>query len=539
MMPVSKWLETKSITRQQRWHQLQHHQSIEVAVIGGGITGAAIFRELARYGVKVVLFEQGDFASGTSSRSSKLIHGGLRYLGKGQLSLAFQSIRARQWLKQQLPGLVEPLHFMIPHYQGNFPGQHSFGWLLKIYDSLAKESQAYSLSAHQVLTRQPLVNLQGLQGGSVFTDCISDDARLVMRLMTEGEADGGIALNYTKVTSIQQGRGGVTLEVQDAVSKQSTSLAVKAVANAVGAWVNGHDYQQPSLYRIRPLRGSHVLIPGWRLPVSGALSFFHPEDRRPIFIIPWQGATVIGTTDVDHTAPLTNDLAITSSEIDYLLSACNQLLPELQLTHYDIQASWSGVRPVLAGKDKDAPSALSREHVLWRRGAIVNVTGGKLTTFKSIAEQALALLRESVQLPVSPVNPHWFRQVTRQPLLPFTQLSFTTQQRLYGTYGTWLSLWPLQNKRSLQQFAPAPTLYAELEWILQQEQVVHLDDLLLRRTRIGLLCPLGGSHWLSELKPLCCQWLGWNEAKWQAEVDRYLTIWQQSYSHPELLAEVA
>ncbi|MDE1464906.1 glycerol-3-phosphate dehydrogenase/oxidase [Spartinivicinus poritis] len=539
MMPVNKWLEIKSLTRQQRWHQLQHHQPIDVAVIGGGITGAAIFRELARYGVKVGLFEQGDFASGTSSRSSKLIHGGLRYLGKGQLSLAFQSIRARQWLKQQLPGLVEPLHFMTPHYQGHFPGQHSFDWLLKIYDSLAKESQAHSLSAHQVLTRQPLVNLQGLQGGSVFTDCISDDARLVMRLITEGEADGGIALNYTKVTSIQQERGGVTLEVEDAVSKQSTSLAVKAVANAVGVWINGHDYQQPSLYRIRPLRGSHVLIPGWRLPVSGALSFFHPEDRRPIFIIPWQGATVIGTTDVDHTAPLTSDLAITNSEIDYLLSACNQLLPELQLTLCDIQASWSGVRPVLAGKEKDAPSALSREHILWRRGAIVNVTGGKLTTFKAIAEQTLALLRESAQLPASPVNSHWFRQVKRQPLLPFTQLSFTTQQRLYGTYGAWLSLWSLQNKRSLRLFSPAPTLYAELEWILQQEQVVHLDDLLLRRTRIGLLCPLGGSHWLSELKPLCCQWLGWNEVKWQAEVDRYLTIWQQSYSLPELLTEAA
>ncbi|WP_163834239.1 glycerol-3-phosphate dehydrogenase/oxidase [Spartinivicinus ruber] len=539
MKLVSNWPEAKQYTRQQRWRQLQHHQPIDVVVIGGGITGAAIFRELARYGVKVALFEQGDFASGTSSRSSKLIHGGLRYLGKGQLSLAIQSIRARQWLKQQLPGFVKPLHFMVPHYQGNFPGQHSFDLLIKIYDRLARESHSGSLCTHQVLARQPLLNWQGLQGGSIFTDCISDDARLVMRLITEAEADGGIALNYAKVEAIQQSNRGVTLAVRNQITHQCTSLAVKTVANAVGVWINGDDYQQPSLYQIRPLRGSHLLIPGWRLPMSGAISFFHPEDRRPIFILPWQGATVIGTTDVDHNSPLAADISITPNEIDYLLAACNQVLPNLQLTRDDVQASWSGVRPVLAGKEKQAPSALSREHVIWRQGAIVNITGGKLTTFKLIAEQTLALLKEVISLPTSLINSQWFRQINRQPLLPFTQLSFTEQQRLYGTYGAWLSLWRLQNKQSLQVFAPSPTLYAELEWILQQEQVVHLDDLLLRRTRIGLLCPLGGRQWFSELKPLCCQWLGWNEVKWQAEADRYLTIWQQAYSLPELLTKAA
>ncbi len=503
----------------------------DLIVVGGGICGAGILREAARRGWKCLLLEQRDFAWGTSSRSSKMVHGGLRYVAKGQFGLTRASVRERQRLLAEAPGLVEPLSFVMPH-RGGFPGPRVFGGLLAVYDALAGRRNHLYYPLQQLRYLVPGLAEAGLQGGTRFFDAVTDDARLVLRVLGEARGDGGEALNGMRVLELRRDQDRVTgLEAEDLESGQRYAFRARAVALATGAWADRLRVAQGA-ERIRPLRGSHLLLPGWRLPLAHAISFMHPADGRPVFVFPWEGATVIGTTDLDHGEGLDQDARISAQEVDYLLEACALQFPAAQIGRRDLLSTWSGVRPVVSdGGPRLNPSDEKREHVLWSEPGCVTLAGGKLTTFRLLALEVLRVCAEFVGQDLTDAGDPVFRPFAAPPL---RALSPAQRLRLGGRHGRALpdlSRWieSLGNER----VGATDTLWAELAWAAEGELVLHLDDLLLRRTRLGLLLPEGACGVLPRIRALCQPLLGWDDARWMREEADYLALWRRCYSLPE------
>ena len=505
----------------------------DLIVVGGGISGAGILREAARRGWKCLLLEQRDFAWGTSSRSSKMVHGGLRYIAKGQLKLTRDSVRERQRLLQEAPGLVDPLSFIMAHYRGGFPGPRVFGGLLALYDALAGKRNHLFYPLQQLRYLAPGLKEDGLLGGTRFFDAVTDDARLVQRVLGEARSEGGEALNGMRVVELLREGGQVSgLLAEDAESGRLYRLKSRVVAQATGAWAD-QLRKKTGQEHIRPLRGSHLLLPAWRLPVAHAFSFMHEQDGRPVFVFPWEGATVIGTTDLDHPAPLEQEARISPGEVDYLLAACAQQFPAAGVKAADVLSTWAGVRPVVSdGAPGRKPSDEKREHALWVEPGCVTLAGGKLTTFRLLALEVLQACAPFVGRTVQDQGAATFAPVPRQPL---PNLSPSQQKRLIGRYGRALpQLLALLEQLGSESVAGTDTLWAELAWAAEQELVLHLDDLLLRRTRLGLLLAKGGAAELPRIRALCQARLGWDDARWQREEADYLALWQQCYS---LLAE--
>lgn len=501
----------------------------DLIIVGGGITGAGLLREATRRGLKALLVEQQDFAWGTSSRSSKMVHGGLRYLGSGQYRLTRDSVRERERLMREAPGLVDRLPFLMPHYKGVFPGPRLFNLLLAIYDWIAgRRDHAYQ-KGDRALMWAPGLNRKGLLGGTCFADAVTDDARLVLRVLDESVRRGGVAINYLAATEVTREQGKVSgLKLRDAVTGETFVVRTGAVINGTGAWA---DHLRPggnTEHAIRPLRGSHLIFPAWRLPVSLAVSFFHPGDRRPVFVFPWEGVTVVGTTDLDHPEGLDREASITEEEIDYLLDAANRVFPAAGLRREHIQGSWSGVRPVVGSGDKD-PSSEKREHVIWDDQGLVTVAGGKLTTFRLIAREVLT--EAAPHLPATSETGDPVPAFTPPPQLERPAgVSALQWQRLQGYYGAQLPA--VLAAGPIQPVSDTGVLLCELSWAAAFEAVEHLDDLLLRRTRLGLLLPAGGETELETIRAHCQPALGWDDARWHLEVERYRGIWRRHYSVP-------
>ncbi|HUE94865.1 glycerol-3-phosphate dehydrogenase/oxidase [Pseudomonas sp.] len=504
----------------------------DLIVVGGGISGAGILREAARRGWKCLLLEQRDFAWGTSSRSSKMVHGGLRYIAKGQFGLTRDSVRERQRLLQEAPGLVDPLSFIMAHYQGGFPGPRVFGGLLALYDALAGKRNHLYYPLQQLRYLAPGLKEDGLLGGTRFFDAVTDDARLVQRVLDEARAEGGEALNGMRVAELRREGGQVSgLLAEDAETGKLYRFNCRVVAQATGAWADQLRLKT-GLEHIRPLRGSHLLLPAWRLPVAHAFSFMHAADKRPVFVFPWEGATVIGTTDLDHPAPLAEEARISPDEVTYLLDACAQQFPAAEIKAADVLSTWAGVRPVVSdGSEGRKPSDEKREHALWVEPGCVALAGGKLTTFRLLALEVLQACAPMVGRIVDDQGAATFAAVPSEPM---PTLSPAQQKRLIGRYGRALpQLLALLEELGVEQVAGTNTLWAELAWAAEQELVLHLDDLLLRRTRLGLLLAQGAAAELPRIRALCQARLGWSDTRWQQEEVDYLALWRRCYSLPE------
>ena len=519
------------MSRLEAWSRLR--PEYDLLVVGGGITGAGIALEAARAGASVLLVEQGDFASGTSSRSSKLVHGGLRYLAEGNLRLTWESVRERDRLLEEAPGLVEKIGFLFASRRGDRPGRAAIGTGLLVYDLLAREGHHARLTGEELLLRAPHLGERGLTGGFAYGDAFTDDARLVLRVLFEAEAAGACALNYVRCRGLLRSRGNVAGAVLgDLVSGDERAVRASAVVNATGAWADRLRADVGGTPRIRPLRGSHLLFPAWRFPAAQALTFRHPRDGRPLFAYPWERLTLLGTTDLDHPGPLDEEPSIGVSEAAYLLEGAASTFPSLALSPRDAVSSFSGVRPVI-GTGKEKPSEESREHALWLESGLLTVTGGKLTTFRLIALDALRLLRR--RLPVLSrlgADARVFRPAARA-LRRAPGLDAAEARRLAGRYGSAADgLVDAARPGELETMPGTPYLWAELRWAARAEQVVHLDDLLLRRIRPGLLLPDGGASLLSRVGEVCREEMAWDDDRWSMEVQEYLARWRANYAAP-------
>ncbi len=502
----------------------------DLIVIGGGITGAGVLREASRRGLRALLVEARDFAWGTSSRSSKMVHGGLRYLGAGHFALTRDAVVERERLLAEAPGLVERMQYLMPHYRHKLPGRHAMGALLWAYDRFAGQRTRDFHPPTQAQQWLPGLRLEGLKGCSRFSDAVTDDARLVLRVLTEALSDGALAVNYLRATEIVSDNGRVAgVRLLDEISGERFDAHASVVVSATGAWTDRLREQMGQAAVIRPLRGSHLVVPAWRLPVSCSLTLMHPDDRRPLFIFPWEGTTVIGTTDLDHTDSIDEEARISDAEIDYLLAAVRHVFPSAELSRADIRSSWSGVRPIVRGNAK-TPSKESREHVVWDDQGLISVAGGKLTTFRLIALDVLNAA--APYLSQQPQRPEDERIFAATPALPRPPgMRTRVWQRLQGHYGRDLPAL-LARAEGLAPIDGTRTVRAELAWAAANESVLHLDDLLLRRTRLGLLLDNGGEDFLPEIRQICQPLLGWNDDRWQQEVTRYRAIWQRHYSIP-------
>ncbi len=505
-----------------------HDQPWDLIVVGGGIVGAGVLRLASKMGLRALLVEQRDFGWGTSSRSSKYVHGGLRYIKERQFHVVREAIRERDHLLRTSGGLVTPLGFLITQFQGDHPGSLTYRAGLMIYDLFSGRRDTRAYRTEQLRLLVPHLRAEGLRGGFRYLEGQTDDARLIMRVLAEATASGATAINYARVESLMIEDGHVTgVNLRDQIGEHRASIRARLVVNATGIW---SDHLRGSLGHrpmIRPLRGSHLFIPWWRLPVAQAVNVNHPLDGRPVTIAPWEGATIVGCTDLPFDGSLNDEPAITPEEVGYLMGALAKGFPSLELTLDDVIATHAGVRPIVDAGDTN-PTSMSRDaRVEFDRG-LLTVAGGKLTTYHSMALDALRAVPPAVLNMPLPEDLPPLDQIHVSLDLPQPQRS-----RLVSRYGNVAAqavgaVMP----GDLDEIPGTKTIWLELRWASQAEAVVHLDDLLLRRTRLGLLLANGGRSLLPRIRVTCQPVLGWDDERWQAEEERYLNIWSRYYSLP-------
>ncbi|MBX3207965.1 MAG: glycerol-3-phosphate dehydrogenase/oxidase [Labilithrix sp.] len=512
--------------RDEIWSRLD--QPWDLVVVGGGITGAGILGEAARHGKKVLLVEAQDFSSGTSSRSTKLVHGGLRYLRQGQFLLTRKSVRERERLMQEGAGLVNALGFSL----GVFPGDQMPKWMygvgLAMYDALAGKWAHEAQSRDEIITRVPSLDGSKVEGGYRYFDAQTDDSRLVLRVLREAVKQGGTAINYARADKLLRtadGRvRGVVLRDTAPGASRTAEVEAKVVINATGAWADELRAELGQDKRLRRIRGSHLTFEHRRLPLPEAVSLLHPRDQRAVFAIPWEGVTILGTTDVDHGA-LDEEPSISDAEREYLLEAAQKAFPAAEITEKDVISSWSGVRPVI-DTGKSDPSKESREHAIWKEDGLLTITGGKLTTFAVMARDALGAAEEDLgglQARTRVLEPNvdgidWPRSLNDDDRL-----------RLLGRFGAEV-LDITADRERCHRIPGSIALWSELRHAARAEGVVTLSDLLLRRVRLGLLLPNGGLDLVTDIRALVQPELGWDDTKWDAELASYRETWKKAYS---------
>ena len=511
------------------WSQLD--REFDLIVIGGGITGAGILREATRAGLKAVLFEQGDFASGTSSRSSKLVHGGLRYLKNAQIKLTWESVHERDHLLKEGRGLITPLPFVMANFRGDRTPGWVFGLGLSMYDIMALKWNHASYDTAGLRALVPQLTSPEMVSGFRYFDAQTDDARLVLRVLQEATRKKALALNYARVEGLLKTRNRVSgVAIRDlAANGRTMEVRARVVISATGTWADEMRDHVGGRARLRLLRGSHIFLPQARLPLARAVTFLHPADNRPVYILPWEGVTLVGTTDVDHKSAPSTDLHTSPAESEYLMACVTHAFPSLGLTQADVQSSLAGVRAVV-NTGKSDPSKESREFVLWNESGLLTVSGGKLTTFRLMAQTALRAVRRML-----PEHPHLgSNERVLDPLLPESSLCDVPAEfrlRLLGRYGAQAcNLVEAARPGELQAMTPSPSLWAELRWAARSEGVVHLDDLLARRVRLNINLPNGGMAEMEKIRQIVQPELGWNDERWLQEAERYRKIWKDFYS---------
>ncbi len=524
--------------RARMWSQLQANPQVDVLVVGGGITGVGVFREAARAGLRVLLVEQADFASGTSSRSSKMVHGGLRYLSQYQFGLTRDSVKERERLSAEAPGLVNPALFMYARYEGEKPKAWEMKAGLWLYDLVAGKRTRQYLSAAESAQRTPYLRRAGLDKGYMYQDAATDDSRLVFRMVQEGAADGGYALNRCGVGKLLRREEQVVGAVlHDSILGQHLEVKASVVINATGVQVDSLRSQLGGQAKIRPVRGSHIIIPHQRLPLNYSVSYADPIDgKRPMFVYPWEGATVIGITDMEHDGSLSEDAVMSQAELDLILQGANRVFPEAALTTDDIICSYSGVRPLVDDGTDDSTEA-PRHHEVWQENGLITVTGGKLTTFRLTAVDALNKARKQL-LDAGLAVPKFRSDQPIVAAVDFQQprhegLKNRVWQRLCGRYGNVArDVLAVAKNGELELIEGTHTCLVELRWATRAEMVETLADILLRRTRVGMLLPEGARVLWPQLEKICAEELSWDKSRWRDELAAYQQHYQKYYGLP-------
>ncbi len=518
----------------------------DLIVLGGGITGCGIFLDAAQRGLRVLLLERGDVASGTSSRSSKLIHGGLRYLKRLQLHVTRLSIRERDRMLALDPHLVWPIRFLFPIYPGGRPPGWQVEIGLRLYDRLAGGRRHHRrLSPQDLEQSAPGVSTHGLAVTFAYGDAVTDDARLTLAVASTGAAYGGLLLTRIELEEgVRDAAGRLRgLRFRDLETGEVHSAAASLVVNATGAWVDAVRHRLGvDGARVKPSRGSHLIFARERLPILEALTVPSPDDNRPVFFIPHPEGVLVGTTDLFHEGDL-DDPRPSSAEVGYILRCVQAVFPGRGIGPADVRGAFAGLRPIVDTGARD-PSAASREEALWEEAGLLSVAGGKLTTWRAMAEEvvdrALRLLpperaRQAAPCatagtPVGALAPSDLADRLRAVHGAEPPVAAALARRLGGL--AWTACGCSQGARGAEELRPlldgTDLCAAEVRAHLRHGAVAHLEDLLLRRARFGLWDPPAARALVPLLAPLFREELGWSADRWERETeaaDRALTAW--------------
>lgn len=376
----------------QRMQQLEtlSNYEFDILVIGGGITGAGIALDAAARGMSVALIEMQDFAAGTSSRSTKLVHGGLRYLKQFEVKLVAEVGREREVVYENAVHVTEPQGMLLPFHKGGTFGPISTSLGLRVYDLLAgvkKEERRTMLKPAEALQKEPLLLKDGLLGGGYYVEYRTDDARLTLETLKKAAELGAVCLNYTKATGFRYLNGKVSgVHAFDGVRGGTFQIDAKVVINATGPWVDGvrRADAKPSGKQLRLTKGSHIVVSQEVFPLRQAV-YFDAPDKRMIFAIPRDTKVYVGTTDTFYESdPVEPE--VTQEDVEYLIRAVGRMFPSVHLAAADIESTWAGVRPLISEEGKD-PSEISRKDEIWESSnGLISIAGGKLTGYRKMAE---------------------------------------------------------------------------------------------------------------------------------------------------------
>ncbi|MCW5550935.1 MAG: glycerol-3-phosphate dehydrogenase/oxidase [Verrucomicrobiae bacterium] len=466
---------------------------LDVLIVGGGIVGAGVARDAAMRGLKVGLVDKHDFAFGTSSRSSRLLHGGLRYLAQGRVGLVHEASVEKKVIHHIAPHLAEPLPFIFPTYRGN---KHWVLWQLKIgvkvYDLLCggrNLGKSTWLSQREVLQLVPALTPVNLNGAVRYYDGFTNDARLTLDTLRSAARSGAHIVNYCRFQDATRADLW-ECEVEDLLARTRLKIRARTVVNATGPWADGLPH---SRVKLRVTKGIHLVVERSRVPVPDTVVM--TEGKRILFAIPWGERTIIGTTDTDYEGPL-DHVTADATDIRYVLDITNQFFPQAKLTAPDVIGAWAGLRPLLADPNGN-PSDISRSHEIRNpETGWWDVAGGKLTTYRLMAEQTVDQLVKWLTKQRA-LNGHTQPcRTAAEPLLPTTETA------------------------NLSGILPPPFNRSAVEHYCANEWAVHLDDVMVRRTswhyyyRDAALKAQQVANWMGEL-------LGWSEAQRVSELGNY------------------
>jgi glycerol-3-phosphate dehydrogenase len=506
-------------TRFRDWEALGERE-FDLVVVGAGITGSGVALDAAGRGLSVLLVDAGDIGRGTSSRSSRLIHGGLRYLETLDFRLVFEALAERRRLLRLAPHLVHPLSFLFPVFRRGGLSRLKLGagmWLYDVLTLFRGVARHRMLGAGAAREREPRLRAEGLLGGAVYFDAQVDDARLTLAVARAAHDGGAVVISHARVEAfVREADGRVSgVRLRDALGGGEREVRARLVVAAAGPWLDElRRLADPQAApRLRLTKGAHVVVPRERVGNHGALIFRSALDGRVMFVLPWgDGLTYVGTTDTDFEGSL-EEPPVDADDVDYLLGSANALFPEARLSRDDVVGVWCGVRPLLRPLSERSAGATSREHDLWRdRSGLLCVAGGKLTTYRSmaaeVAERAAELLRhehgvesgdfytEHVDLPGTPTE-GW------EPLLERCRAAATglgvdeaSARHLAHAYGS-AALEVLERVRERPELAARvapsrPPILAEIDHTVENEMACTLDDLLRRRLHLTESLPDGG-----------------------------------------------
>ena len=530
-------------------------ETFDLLVIGGGITGAGIARDAALRGLRVALVEKSDLAHGTSSASSKLIHGGLRYLEQLELGLVREGVRERGLLMKNAPHLARPLPFLFPIYEDARVGtlQVRIGmWLYDLLSGFSSHKLHRMLARRKAREAEPELLERGLRGAAVYYDCLTQDARLTLETALDAEDHGALVATYVEAAEFTTDAAGKTTgalvrdrlagdgPANDGGGGQPFPLRARVTALAAGPWTDRLLKAKLGRDLLRPTKGSHLVVDRARLPIEHAVVLTHPSDGRVMFAIPWGARTVVGTTDTDEGEP-PDGLEASRADVDYMLAIANRYFPRAQLGHADVIATWSGLRPLMGASDDLDPSEVSREHAILNVDpGLVAIAGGKLTTYRLMSEQLVdkvvkklgyKVKLEPCRTQTTPLrgasDPQALRDLDAcaRELAREEALDEDVALHLIASYGLKardvLAAGQAARTRPGRLVKDLPYLVDEVAYAVTREKAERLDDVLRRRTLVFLQDREQGLSVCEETARIMAELKGWDRDRTALEVARY------------------
>jgi len=518
-------------------------EAFDLVIIGGGITGAGIARDAAMRGLSVALLEKGDFAAGTSSKSSKMIHGGLRYLKQLQIRLVKESLREREVLLKIAPHLVHPFPYILPVYKGSSDGRLRLKLGLMAYDMLAgsrRVERHKMFSADEVLKIEPTLRRDGLRGGFRYFDCLVDDARLTLITIRSAARHGAAVVSYAEVTDLQRDDDRVTgVRFRDRLDNRTGVVNGRSVVNATGPWTDELRAKSDATPLLRPTKGIHLVLPHSSLPLSDIVAFA-AIDGRLMFAVPLGDYTYVGTTDTDYTTS-PDEARADAADVQYLLDSLKAIFEGVEASPSDVISTWAGVRPLVF--EEGSPSDVSRDYKIEMEPAgLATIAGGKLTTYRAMAEDLIdrVLKRDGKRFgwSVAPCRTadsplpggdltgfERFAEATAVALEEGWSLPRPAAERLARTYGTEyvkVLAYALPDRQLLRPLAPdSAVLRVEAIYAAAEEMALTLEDFMARRTDLMLFNHDHGLHAASDTAELMGTVLGWNRQQRRQQEQAY------------------